>query len=76
MWKGVKKIYCTLLPGPRVPQLFSRDVLEYSFLSVGEDEVANDLIDGIMRPSASRDNSSAAADLLWRSTSRYNESAM
>ncbi|MCD7463102.1 hypothetical protein HAX54_049966 [Datura stramonium] len=40
--QGMKKIYRTLLLSPRVPQLFPRDILEYSFISGGEDEEASD----------------------------------
>ncbi|MCD9639200.1 hypothetical protein HAX54_023578 [Datura stramonium] len=40
--KGVKKIYCTLLIGLRVPPLSPRNFLEYSLLSGGEDKEASD----------------------------------
>ncbi|MCE2056000.1 hypothetical protein HAX54_043907 [Datura stramonium] len=41
--EGVKKIYRTLLLGPKVPKFSMRDVRKYSFLNGGEDEEASDL---------------------------------
>ncbi|MCD9643683.1 hypothetical protein HAX54_031330 [Datura stramonium] len=83
--KGVKKIYRTLLLGPKVPQLFPRDTPEYSFLSNGKDEEASDPGDDNDEASSSRGHNgvigfylaavrysghlSATADPLWMSTS-------